>query len=132
VTQGGDTGLPECQVVVLLLSLVSLVVSTVVGWGLGVMVIGTGESVVPPLMDVLDPTVSVVGGRVYVCEPKETTVSLCVVITGLSMEVVPFHTLFCLLSAMRQRRRGQHLRGNGDTYGVTVTVIGGGWIELVT
>lgn len=102
VAHGGDTGPPELQWIVLLLSTGSVVESTVVGCGLGVMVMGTGVPVVPPVIVVLDPTVSVVADSVYVSKPQNTTVAFCVVVVGSSMEVVPLQTLFRFIVSYRR------------------------------
>ncbi len=63
------------------------------------MVIGIGVPVVPPVIIVLDPTVSVTAVRVYVSEYQATTVAFCVVVVGSIMEVLPPHTLFRVSSA---------------------------------
>lgn len=65
-----------------------------VGWGLGVTVTTTGGKVVPPVVVVLAPRVSVIGGSDLTCEPQVTSVpGLVVVAVGLTIEVVPLRTL---------------------------------------
>ena len=70
------------------------VVCVCVGWGFGVTVTTTGGKVVPPMMVVLPPSVSVTGGSSSVCEPQtKIPPELVEVAAGLIMEVVPPATL---------------------------------------
>lgn len=55
----GDRGVPDVHEGVIEFNAGSTVEGTVVGWGLGVTVIGVGAKVVPPMMVVLPPKVSV-------------------------------------------------------------------------
>lgn len=91
VGTGGD---PDVHEGVLELSTGSVVDGTVVGWGLGVTVMGFGASVVPPMMVVVPPFVSVCVGMASVRPPQTTTrPELVVVSVAPMMDVVPFATL---------------------------------------
>jgi hypothetical protein len=70
VALGGPGGPPDFHDVEPVFSTGSGVVCVVVGWGLGVTVTTTGDKVLPPMMVVLPPSVSVTGGSSSVCESQ--------------------------------------------------------------
>jgi hypothetical protein len=91
-----------------------------------VIIIGTGIPVVPPVMSVLEPTVSVTAEKLHVVSNQTTTVAFSVVVVGSSMDVVPSQTLYpCKMDCAKGGL------GMDSAYGVTVMVKGGGWMELV-